>query len=437
MSIIDEDYAKTTGNGDIANRLEALIKANQALACQESLDELLPTLVQLAREVTDSEGASLMIYDPEAEMIKFEVLQNINLPPNSRSHLKKNIELKLGQGIAGWVAQTREPALVNEVQKDSRFFRGADVSSSFTTRNLICAPIIYQEELLGVVSAVNAKGRKGFHQNDLSLLMSFSQLAAVAITRARLLETLLASKRLEVEQANAARIQKLCRPVLPEPVHGSHVWALCEPAGFVGGDTFDLIPMPDRSWVFYVADVTGKGLPAALIVAALTLCFRREVVNNQPVDELLGCIHQGMFDMLEKANLLITMALGRYWPETGEMHLCRAGHTLPLWLREGCQVESPETGCLPLGVFARYESAMLKIRLQRGDSILFYSDGMSEAFDRQGRIFERNGLPAFLSRAHKPPFGPDLARAVHQWQAGTEPSDDLTILEIWRGPKES
>ena len=373
-----------------------------------------------------------MLYDSECQKLKFKVVQNTNLSSNSTSQLKEDIELDLGEGIAGWVAQHLEPALVNDVQNDARFFRGADRTSSFTTRNLICAPITYQDELLGVVSALNAKGRDRFAPDDLSLLISFSQLAAVAITRARLLQSRLASKRLEVEQANAARIQNLCRPLMPQSVQGSQVWALCEPAGFVGGDTYDLIPLPDGSWLFYVADVTGKGLPASLIVAALTLCFRREAVNIQPVESLLNRINDGMYEILEKANLLITLILGRYWPETGEMHLARAGHTLPLWFRNGSMCESPGEGGLPLGVFAEYESRPFKIQLNKGDSILFYSDGMSEAFDPQGRIFEKKGLPDFLKQAKTPPFGPDLAQAVHRWQAGKEPSDDLTLLEIWR-----
>ena len=426
------DCGQPASSGDLTDRLKILIKANQALARLESLQVLLPTLNRLASEVTVSEGASVMLFDSKSGTLKFEVLDNATLDSDRTAQLKSRVELELGQGIAGWVAQKLQPVIVNDAQADARFFHGADQTSGFVTRNMICIPILYHDELLGVVTSVNSKYRPCFDEADLSLLESFAQLAAVALIRSRLLESQLKSKQMEVEQENAAQIQRMCWPELPEADSGSHVWALCEPAGFVGGDAYDLVTMPDGSWLFYLADVSGKGMPAALLAAALTLCFSREAVTHKPVDELIISINQGMYQVLSKTKQMLTMILGRYWPKSGELHLCRAGHPLPLWIRDGKRLDPPDEGGLPLGVFLPYECQSCSLVLQPGDRILFYSDGMTEAMDQQRRMFEQNALPQFLEQKHEAPMGPDLTAAVRAWQEGTQPSDDLTLLEIWR-----
>lgn len=182
--------------------------------------------------------------------------------------------MEIGEGITGWVAQNRKAVMVEDAQKEPRFSRQADKQRNLTTRSLLCVPLVYREEILGVLSALNSRGRPFFDKEDLALLESFADLASVAIIRARLLEQRIERERFRTELKAAADIQQLFWPKMPELGAGSHVWAHSEPAASVGGDLYDVIPMPDESWLVYVADVAGKGLPAALMMAALSAKIR-------------------------------------------------------------------------------------------------------------------------------------------------------------------
>jgi sigma-B regulation protein RsbU (phosphoserine phosphatase) len=115
----------------------------------------------------------------------------------------------MGEGISGWVAQNRQSVMVEDAQEDPRFSRKADKQRHFTTRSLICVPLVHPEELLGVLSALNSRGKPCFDQEDLAILESFADLAAVAIIRSRLLEHRVEQEHFRAELEAAAKIQKL------------------------------------------------------------------------------------------------------------------------------------------------------------------------------------------------------------------------------------
>ncbi|MFH1821328.1 MAG: GAF domain-containing protein, partial [Methanobacteriota archaeon] len=254
---------------NIAKRLKKLIEANQYLADIESIDALLPRLLELAKNVTVAEASSLLLYNPKRNVLEFTSVVDEVIGKTGGEILKSSIELKMGEGIAGWVAENRKALNIEDVQQDPRFSKGADKQTGFITRNLLSVPLVYGEELLGVINALNSKDKPSFDTEDQELLESFGHLAAVAITRSKLLEDRLKQQKFQIQLETASKIQSLFWPELPEMGADSHVWAISVPAAFVGGDLYDLIPMTDGSWMIYVADVSDKGLPAALIMVAL------------------------------------------------------------------------------------------------------------------------------------------------------------------------
>jgi sigma-B regulation protein RsbU (phosphoserine phosphatase) len=253
-----------------SNRLRKLTEANRSLAEIESLDELLLRLMELAKEVTDAEASLAYQYNPKSRLLEIATIKDDRFGDRAGELLKDSVKLKMGEGITGWVAQNRKAVMLEDAQRDPRFSKRADKKRDLTTRTLICVPLVYRQELLGALSVLNSIGKPFFDNEDLAVLESFADLAAVAIIRARLLEQRIEQERLRAELEAAAKIQNLFWPKMPELGEGSHVWAYSEPATSVGGDLYDVIPMPDASWLVYVADVAGKGLPAALIMAALS-----------------------------------------------------------------------------------------------------------------------------------------------------------------------
>jgi sigma-B regulation protein RsbU (phosphoserine phosphatase) len=427
------------GNPDDTQRkiprpLKRLIEAHQSLADMESLDALLPVLLDLARNVTNAEAASIMLYDEKREVLQFAAAKDEVLGEKAREVLKRAVELRKGEGIAGWVAQNKQAINIADAQKDHRFSGKADVKTGFITRNLLCAPLLYGDDLIGVINVLNSKEKPCFDGFDESLLECFADLAGTAITRSRFLELRLQQERMEVQLEAAAKIQALFWPKLPDLGVGSNVWAVSTPATFVGGDLYDVIRMDDESWLIYVADVSDKGLPAALIMAALSTKIRSEALSRHEVDKLLENVNKGIYELTEEEGFFATVVLGRYWPSDGRMQFTLGGHLPPLWVVEGKVRGVPEIKGMSLGVKPDSEYEKKEIILSPGESMLFLTDGVTEAENERGELFGSDRLLSHIKSASGPPYGAGLLDAVNLWRGTAEANDDLTMLEIWREP---
>ena len=414
-----------------AERLKKLIAASQILAQTESASELLPRLLTLAQEVTDASASSILMHKPETDMLEFALAMNEDKVVAEKI-LGGGIALRMGEGIAGYVAQERKAVLVADVQRDARFSSATDKVTGFVTHDMLCAPILYKDELLGVVQVLNAKGKACFDHEDVDVLESFAHLAAVALIRSKWLEALLRQERFQVQLEAAARIQSHFLPKLPETGPKWSVWAETKPAIAVGGDMYDCIPAGKDQWLLSVADVSGKGLPAALVGAALWAALRSATAASVDPGEVMATLNREMFGLLGH-RMFITMALCAYSPATGTGIVCLAGHPPPLVVQSGVVHDwKPETGP-PLGVDDGAVYPGNTIRLGKGDSIVLYSDGVTEARNGEREFFGEDRLRRCVKKAAFP-RGPALLQALEEWRQGVEPNDDITILEICGRP---
>ncbi|MGD8705026.1 MAG: SpoIIE family protein phosphatase [Syntrophobacterales bacterium] len=416
----------------VSSRLKKLTEANHSLAEIEILDGLFPRLLDLTKDVMAAEAASLMLYNPKLNQLEFASIKDDVVGDKEQDILKSSVKLKMGEGIAGWVAENREPVIIKDAQKDPRFSKRADKKTGFSTRTMLCVPLIHRQDLLGVLNVLNSRDKPFFEEQDLGLLESFADLAAVAITRSRLLEARVEQERFRAELKAAAQIQKLFWPELPAVGDGSHLWAVSEPAASVGGDLYDVIPMPDESWLLYVADVSGKGLPAALLMAALSTKIQSEALLQTEVDELLDTANKSMYDLASEEGFFATIALARYWTSSGKMQLTLGGHLPPLWIADGTIVSLPQLEGISLGVTpdAHYEKK--EISISPGESILFFTDGIIEAENESHELFSNDRLAEYIKKTTGPPWGEGLLNVIRDWRGNASVNDDLTILEIWR-----
>ncbi|MBW2066574.1 MAG: SpoIIE family protein phosphatase [Deltaproteobacteria bacterium] len=427
-----EDKDNVSGNSKVSDRLKKLIKANQSLAHVESLEDLLPELLALVRDITDAEASSILLYDPEREVLRFAAVKDEVLGERAEELLHGRVELKLGEGIAGWVAQNRQTINIKDAQRDPRLFKEADRKTGFVTRSLLCSPLLYREEVLGVINVVNSKGKPYFDSEDQDILESFADLAAVAIIRSRLLESRLKQQELEIQLETAAKIQAMFWPTIPQMEGGSHAWAVSRPAAMVGGDLYDFIPAQGGQWLVYVADVSDKGLPAALIMAALSAKIRSEALNHDDVGELLQAVNRGMYDIMSQEGFFATIIFGKYNPITGRMQYALGGHFPPVWIKGREIKDVPPLKGVSLGLAPHTEYQQREIVIDPGDSVLFITDGVTEAENEGNDLFGYEGLRKYIHSSEGPPWGKGLLEAVDAWRGSAEASDDLTIVEIWR-----
>ncbi len=418
----------------VAKQLKKLIEANQYLADIESLDALFPRLLDLAKNVTAAEASSLMLYNPKRDVLEFASVADDVIGEAGGETIKRTVELKIGEGIAGWVAENRKPLIIKNAQKDPRFFKKSDKQTGFLTRTLLSVPLVYKKELLGVINVLNSKEKPSFDAEDQKLLESFAHLATVAIIRSRLLEVRLKQQRFQIQLETASKIQSLFWPKFPEMETRSHVWAVSVPAAFVGGDLYDLISMQDGSWVIYVADVADKGLPAALIMVALWSRIRSEALLHEDVNKLLETVNNDMYELIAEEGFFATIIIGRYWPATGKMHLARGGHLPPLWIKQDGLGDSLELKGPSLGIAPGADYEKEEIILSPGESILFLTDGVTESENEQNELFGHHRLVECIQKTNEPPLGKGILDNLNAWKGIAKANDDLTMLEIWRDP---
>lgn len=240
------------------------------------------------------------------------------------------------------------------------------------------------------------------------------------------------SSQLKGQLETATTIQSLFWPDIPELPGGSHIWAVSVPAAYVGGDLYDVIPLPDGSLLAYVADVSDKGVPAALIMAALSTKIRSEARNQYEIDTLLEIVNNSTYNLTSEEGFFATIVLSRYWPNSGKIQLTVGGHLEPLWIAESVIRNLPQIKGISMGVKPNVDYHKKEISLSPGESVLFFSDGVIEAENENNELFGNERLVDYIKDAKGPPWGKGLLDFISNWRGNSSASDDLTILEIWR-----
>jgi serine phosphatase RsbU (regulator of sigma subunit) len=240
------------------------------------------------------------------------------------------------------------------------------------------------------------------------------------------------SAQLKAQLETATQIQSLFWPKIPELQAGGHIWAESAPASYVGGDLYDVIPLPDDSLLAYVADVSGKGVPAALIMAALSTNIRSEALLQSEVDKLLETVNNTLHSLTSEEGFFATIVLGRYWPASGKMQLALGGHLQPLWIGQSGIGNLPHLKGISIGVTPSVHYDKKEISLSPGEAVLFFSDGVIEAENEDQELFGNERLIDYIKNAKGPPWGKGLLDLISQWRGNAKANDDLTLLEIWR-----
>jgi len=241
------------------------------------------------------------------------------------------------------------------------------------------------------------------------------------------------STQLKKQLLTASKIQSLFWPEIPELGSGGHIWAMSVPAAYVGGDLYDIIPMPDESLLAYVADVSDKGVPAALIMAALSSKIRSETRAQNEIDGILESVNQSLYNLISEEGFFATIVLVKYWPISGKMQLSIGGHLEPLWITDDGIINLPMPKGISLGITPNAHFRKKEITLSPGESIFLFTDGVIEAQNEAEELYGNDRLVEFLTAKKKGnPIGKELLNEIERWRGNAKVNDDITLLEIWR-----
>lgn len=238
-------------------------------------------------------------------------------------------------------------------------------------------------------------------------------------------------EKLQVQLSAAARIQEGFLPPAPILDRGRGAFAACSPAAFVGGDLYDAMVEPDGSLLFLVADVSGKGLPAALVMTAVWSKFRSHGLPGRDLADVCRAVNAELYGVLATEGNFVTFALARLAPDGASLAWVNGGHIPPLLAAADGAARLLDTPRgLPLGVIEDADYVAGTTTLAPGESFILVSDGVTEAEAPDKELFGTERTLAGLRGAV--PRGPALLEAVAAWRAGSPPNDDTTLFEVWR-----
>lgn len=242
------------------------------------------------------------------------------------------------------------------------------------------------------------------------------------------------STQLENQLKTASKIQTLFWPELPAPEGGIRTWAVSQPASYVGGDFYDAIILPDKSVLAYVADVSGKGVAAALIMAAVSTKIRAEASLQQNLNLILRAVNGSMYELASTEGYFATMLLLKYWPRMKKIEMIRAGHINPVLVSPTGVREISGLKGVSLGVMEEVDYGLAELVLEPGESLLLFSDGVTEAENERVEQFGYQRLIDHLLTSKSFPHGEGLLESIREWRGQAVVNDDLTIFEIGCDP---
>ena len=297
----------------------------------------------------------------------------------------------------------------------------------------VIVPMQLQGETRGLMVLGEKLDRQPYLQADLEFLASLANLAIISLENARLFKETLEKQKLENELMIAREIQKGLLPSVLPGIDGLDIAATNISSKQVGGDYYDVLTMPDGRYIIAIGDVSGKGTPAALLMANLQATIRALVPLNLPLSELTGRVNELMCQNTG-GNKFVTFFWGCVNPADCSLTYVNAGHNYPYLFHAGGSVDRLEKGGMILGIMQAlvpYEQAT--ISLVPGDMLVLFTDGVSEAMSRDSEEFGEERLERVL-REHAGEGSTDIIDAVHrqilEFATGAPQSDDITMMVL-------
>ena len=415
-------------------------------------EHLLRIIVTCARKVTGAKGAAIYLWDANREKLVAAIVSG-TFPPVLKvdnmvadqlaarvENLESFVRLEAipadSTSVISDVARTGVGIYSERAELDERFpwFR----QKALQTETYMAVPLHYRDEQLGVLALANREEGKTFSKADFDLVQSVADQAAYSLQNAQIYSQLTEKKRLDHDIAVAREIQRILLPSRAPMVEGFNCAALNIPAQQVSGDYFDFIQVDPTRWGVAVADVSGKGIPASLIMAMCRSVLRSKAGGNLSPAQVLREVNRQLYPDMQE-DMFITM-IYLIMDASGTITMARAGHESALWCRDKFKhIEPINAPGMALGIDAGdVFDVVIKdvtVELSPLDTVVVYTDGINEALDDEGNEFGQEQLKNVLREA-----GPQsvdflvktIVDRVQNFSSGHPQSDDITLAAVQR-----
>ena len=396
----------------------------RAIGASVNSQDIMHTIIHRSLRAINAEQGVITLVDPEANSpMKTLVRTMASSAQNPRYHFN--------QSLLGWMHLNKRPITLNDPVNDTRF-RGVQWDASI--RSLLCVPMMIKSELKGVLTVYNKKDGKQFSDEDQRLLAIIAAQSAQVVENARLYESEATLLRMKEEIRLAARIQTDLLPSSAPLIEGYDVAGTSVPAQVVGGDYFDFIPTDDNRMAVCLGDVSGKGLPASLLMANVQATLRGQTLLNVSPKVCIQRANKLLY-LSTSPEKFVTLFYAILDPKLHRLSFSNAGHDNPFLLAADGRVQRLRTGGVVLSILEDFPYEEETVSLDPGDTLVVYSDGITEATNPSEVQFGEERL-AKVIQDHQQESASGLVECIikeaNAFAAGKAQADDMTLLVVKR-----
>jgi serine phosphatase RsbU (regulator of sigma subunit) len=433
-----DDSQDQTGSSTVITNLEGVIKP-------DSHDSQGFAAAQLAALV--SAGNELSSYRPLPELFKFILELAISAVKADRGVLltieESGLEVRANKGagfhistaVRDRVLNSGASLLVRDAAQDAAFNKRVSIVGQ-NIRTLMAVPLQTRDQIIGIVYVDSPSLIREFTKDDLSFLTVMANIAAIRIEQTRHAEDEQKRQLIERELDQAAEIQRGFLPAVAPRIRGVELAGYNAPCRTVGGDYYDFFPYGESRVALVLGDVSGKGMPASLLMMGLQARVEALIDEPKSLAEVTTRLNR-LTAAKCPPNRFITFFMCILDGDTGELTYCNAGHNPPIVVRTSGAREQLKGGGPVLGILKSIEYKEFTNHLDIGDCLVIYSDGVTEAADPDSEEFETDRLGAAMAKNLTKPAATILAevnRAVAEFTRGAPQSDDITLIVVRRVP---
>ena len=429
-SVLSALEASSSGRGLRLNvrpeaKLRAVLEISAALGRVLDLQEVLTVILKsLFKIFSQADAGFVLLKDPEADAFHLRA---------SHCNAPNDADVPISMTVVRQAMEKTQAILSADVMGDSRF-PASESLADLRLRSLMCAPLLSIDgRALGVIQLSTLMASQPFTSEDLDLLVSVSAQAALAVDNATMHDTILRRQQMESDMAFAAKVQQGFLPGAPPQAEGWQFAHYYKAAFHVGGDYFDYVPLPDGRIAIAVGDVTGKGVSAALLMARLHASARYQLISAPAPGGAMNSLNAE----ISNSGLgfrLITLVVAVVDPQARTVCISNAGHLPPVHRTVDGVVTliGGNVSGTPLGMLPDQQYKELTISLSPGESLLFYTDGITEAMNRKKEMYGKHRLLASVQKASAgvDAMVTDLVKSVEDYCDGAEQQDDICVTAV-------
>jgi phosphoserine phosphatase RsbU/P len=426
--------AKKNSTSDIINQnpssrsdlLGLISKVGVTLLASTGLDETLQQVASLVFEAVPADRCVIMLRDEKgAEKLRIAVAR-------VRGSEETLDEVRVSRTVIDEVITNGKSVLTSDAQHDPRL--ASQTMVLLGIRSVLAVPLSVGDEIFGLIYADSPTYEATFTKEHLDILTTLASVASIRVENASLLEERFQRDRMEHELKLATEIQQSFQPSSPPTVEGYEFQGISFSCYEIGGDYYDFIPRQNGKMLIALGDVSGKGTAAALLMSCLHAAIHAQASAKAELGEIVKNVNVYLSENTP-SNRFVTLFIAELDPATGDIEYINAGHNPPLVARDFNTVEELGSGGFPLGIMPFGEYDLGKMKLEQGEALVIYSDGVSEAnnptgeeygMDRLGDVIKKNLQRSASGLRDK------VESSLSDFSQNTPAGDDITLVIVKR-----